>query len=233
MKEKWKRLWQRRPRLSRKWRVARNLTFAAAVAASLPFWMGNPFLSADAAISAMEQAYLLTPSQNVLEVRRGDNVGFIREGEGWVSVGQVYKIGVNARLFREWSGIYHQVLDKNALVVAALPVEVGDGDTLVAVTGFPETAEEGTLWLQIETEVFTARAVRDKERPEWMFFLLEEHDSDMHASCAMGRRWMDMVFWDGLGELPYTLVFKDDTGGEVFRRQGTLSPSQKIFYGDF
>ncbi len=84
-----KKLWDRLPKLPRRWRIVRNLTLAAALAVLVLELLEWPSLSSYRAFQRLEGAFLLTPSRLVFQVERGKTAGYLSEGDSWIAVGSV------------------------------------------------------------------------------------------------------------------------------------------------
>ena len=87
-----KKLWQRLPKLSRKWKTVRKIAFVLLTALLIPAAVGWPALTQDGALDKMQGKYLLTPSEILYRTRQGDTPGYLFQGEVWVAAGQVRQL---------------------------------------------------------------------------------------------------------------------------------------------
>lgn len=242
------------PRLSRKWRIVRNLGAAALLFLLVPLTQGWPSWSVYGAFRQLEAQCLLTPSELVLQVGDGKTRAYLTEGESWVTVGTALQMNIDSR--RRNEAYLHYVLPKEGLVVTALPVAAEEYTMVVAVWGGPEEAVSGVLELDIkqdgerdwnpipevyilkDQETFTAEARREENG--WFFFYLKPHrltennvyyEGETEELCLMEAMWLDrfVFFAHGMEEWPYRLTLLDEAGNQVERKESTLPPEQYIW----
>ncbi|MCI9156469.1 MAG: hypothetical protein HFF44_05925 [Lawsonibacter sp.] len=249
MTERLKKLWDRLPKLPRRWRIVRNLAVTAAAAALIPALLDWPCLSAYGAFHRLEGAYLLTPSRLVYQVEGGWGSGFLSEGDSWITVGSVAWFddgGKPLNLDRNYA-LLHQVLPKEGIVAVFLPAKTEDNGAVVAVWGGPAEAVSGTLELDLMgiedpfgndrlpgrvpvqgLETFTAQAGRREDG--WFIFQFVPHSNHReNQSCAMEMLlWSGAVFRGAELEQPYRLTLADSQGNQVAEQSGTLPPDQRL-----
>ena len=227
-------------RLSRGWRIARNLAAAFLLAALALLLWGWPAWMGRWAFRHLETQYLLAPSQVVLANRDAESgcTAYLCEGEGWITVGRTTPVQHGGLPFPKATPCINHLLPKEGIVVAALPA-CGEGGTLTAaVWGAPAEAVSGTLELELigvdgglwptpEKETFTAQGSREENG--WFFFQFAPHDSHPGREiCAISALWA----WDArivygyVGQHPYRLTLTDAQGAEVASQSGTLPPNQ-------
>lgn len=244
MREKLKKLWDRLPKLPRRWRIVRNLALAAVLAVLALELLEWPSLSPYALFQRLEGAYLLTPSRLVLQVERGRTIGYLSEGDSWITVGSVetYNDAGKPLNIDKNIAILHQVLPKEGIVAVLLPAKNGSGGAVVAVWGGPEEAVSGTMELDLKgisgrsprdnavpgLETFSAQAQRREDG--WFIFQFVPHDDhSANISCAMEMllAW-GPVFSSDQMEQPYRLTLTDARGETVAEQSGTLPPNQNL-----
>ena len=230
--KRWRALWARRPRLSRGWKIVRNLALTLVLAGLILAWNGPP--SPRLAFRQLEGRYLLTPSRVVYATRAasGQYAAYLTEGESWITVGR--STHVSGEILSSDIPVINHVLPKEGLVVAALPAPGEDGSMVVAVWGAPEEAASGSLEVDLigvdggvyhgpDKETFSAQARRGEDG--WFFFTLPGHDDHPEGEyCAMYLLWDWEILphTQSVGERPYRLTLFDGQGGEVLSRSGTL-----------
>lgn len=238
-----KTLWNRLPRLPRRWRIVRNLIMTAALAVLALELLDWPSLNAYSSFCRLEGAYLLTPSRLVLQAESSWCTGFLTEGDSWITVGSVTKFssaGNPWNLDRNYP-LLHQVLPKEGIVVVLLPAKNEDNDVIAAVWGGPEAAVSGTLELDLMgiadplhereimgLETFSAQAQRREDG--WFIFQFVPHDNHLTGtSCAMEMLlWGSPVFHSEQLEQSYRLTLWDAQGAEAASQEGTLPPDQRL-----
>lgn len=242
-----KKLWDRLPKLPRRWRIVRNLVLTAALGALALTLLEWPCFDAYRAFQRLEGAYLLTPSRLVFQVEGGRGSGFLSEGDSWIAVGSVEKFddaGKPLNLDR-YQATLHQVLPKEGTVVVMLPEKTKDSGVVIAVWGGPEKAVSGTLELDLKgiedlwrdipgrdpilgLETFTAQARRREDG--WFIFQFSPHDDHQKdVSCAMEMLlWYGPVFHSAQMEQPYRLTLADSQGNTVAEQSGTTPPDQRM-----
>lgn len=243
MKEKLKKLWRRLPKLPRRWRIVRNLAAAAVLALLVLALLEWPALSPYRAFRRLEGAYLLTPSRLVFQVERSGTIGYLSEGDSWITVGSVSKFdsaGKPLNLDRNYA-LLHYILPKEGIVAVLLPAKNEDGGAVVAVWGAPEEAVSGTMELELKgiknhvqgtftmrgRETFSAQAQRREDG--WFIFQFVPHYHGENAFCAMEMLlWSGPAFsWDEM-EQPYRLTLTDGQGNTVAEQSATLPPAQRL-----
>ena len=243
MKEKLKKLWRRLPKLPRRWRIVRNLAAAAVLALLVLALLEWPALSPHRAFRRLEGAYLLTPSRLVFQVERSGTIGYLSEGDSWITVGSVSKFdsaGKPLNLDRNYA-LLHYILPKEGIVAVLLPAKNEDGGAVVAVWGAPEEAVSGTMELELKgiknhvqgtftmrgRETFSAQAQRREDG--WFIFQFVPHYHGENTFCAMEMLlWSGPAFsWDEM-EQPYRLTLTDGQGNTVAEQSATLPPAQRL-----
>lgn len=241
--------WDRMPKLPRRWRIVRNLALAAVLAVLALDLLEWPSLSPYALFRRLEGAYLLTPSRLVLQVERGRTIGYLSEGDSWITVGSVetYNDAGKPLNIDKNIAILHQVLPKEGIVAVLLPAKNGSGGAVVAVWGGPEEAVSGTMELDLKgisspfepdphigqkpiqgLETFSTQARRREDG--WFIFQFVPHDDHREGtSCAMEM----LLFWGPVFssdqmEQPYRLTLTDAQGNTVAEQAGTLPPNQNL-----
>ena len=243
-RERVKKWWDRLPKLPRRWRIVRNLALAAVLAVLALELLEWPSLSPYALFRRLEGAYLLTPSRLVLQVGRGRTIGYLSEGDSWITVGSVetYNDAGKPLNIDKNIAILHQVLPKEGIVAVLLPAKNGSGGAVVAVWGGPEEAVSGTMELDLKgissrgvwdnavpgLETFSAQA-RCRE-DGWFIFQFVPHDDHREGtSCAMEMLLaLGPVFSSDQMEQPYRLTLTDAQGNTVAEQAGTLPPNQNL-----
>lgn len=247
VKKGWDRVkswWDRLPKLPRRWRIVRNLALAAVLAVLALELLEWPSLSPYALFRRLEGAYLLTPSRLVLQVDRGRTIGYLSEGDSWITVGSVetYNDAGKPLNIDKNIAILHQVLPKEGIVAVLLPAKNGSGGAVVAVWGGPEEAVSGTMELDLKgissrgvwdnavpgLETFSAQARRREDG--WFIFQFVPHDDHREGtSCAMEMLLaLGPVFSSDQMEQPYRLTLTDARGETVAEQSGTLPPNQNL-----
>lgn len=242
--ERVKKWWNRMPKLPRRWRIVRNLALAAVLAVLALELLEWPSLSPYALFRRLEGAYLLTPSRLVLQVDRGRTIGYLSEGDSWITVGSVetYNDAGKPLNIDKNIAILHQVLPKEGIVAVLLPAKNGSGGAVVAVWGGPEEAVSGTMELDLKgissrgvwdnavpgLETFSAQARRREDG--WFIFQFVPHDDHREGtSCAMEMLLaLGPVFSSDQMEQPYRLTLADARGETVAEQSGTLPPNQNL-----
>lgn len=240
----WKKLWNRLPKLPRRWRIVRNLAAAPLLLLLVLHWEGWPSWAGYSAYRLLEAKYLLVPSQVVYEnYSPGWNhvSAYLTQGEGWIAAGKSVATEMGGVIYKQARPVINHVIAKEGIVVVALPGPDRDGAMTVAVWGAPEGAEAGTLELDLEgvdgglwavtaKETFTARARRRED--SWFFFTLAPHPEGHGGyTCAMEAlwRWEVRPLYDGsVGERPYRLTLWDSRGNALISQSGTLPPNRKL-----
>lgn len=243
-----KKLWDRLPKLPRRWRIVRNLALAAALAVMVLELLEWPSLSSYRAFRRLEGAFLLTPSRLVFQVERGKTAGYLSEGDSWIAVGSVSKFddaGKPLNLDRNYA-LLHYILPKEGIVAVLLPAKNEHNGAVVAVWGAPEQAVSGTLELELEgisspfhpdpeigqksgLETFSAQTQRREDG--WFIFQFVPHDNHLEGtSCAMEMllAWGPVFSVSGNLEQPYQLTLTDARGKTVAEQAGILPPDQRL-----
>lgn len=243
-----KKWWDRLPKLPRRWRIVRNLALAAVLAVLALELLEWPSLSPYALFRRLEGAYLLTPSRLVLQVERSGTIGYLSEGDSWITVGSVQKYNDAGKPLNidKKVAILHQVLPKEGIVAVLLPAKNGSGGAVVAVWGAPEEAVSGTMELDLADiedyvhmndmsgwkptqalETFSAQAQRREDG--WFIFQFVPHDDHKNQFCLMENLlWFGPVFSSDQVEQPYRLTLTDARGETVAEQSGTLPPDQNL-----
>lgn len=239
-----KKLWDRLPKLPRRWRIVRNLTLAAALAVLVLELLEWPSLSSYRAFQRLEGAFLLTPSRLVFQVERGKTAGYLSEGDSWIAVGSVSKFddaGKPLNLYRNYA-LLHYILPKEGIVAVLLPAKNEHNGAVVAVWGAPEQAVSGTMELDLKgvknpfqgtftmrsQETLSAQARRREDG--WFIFQFVPHDDhgeNIRCTMDMLMWWGPAFSWDEM-EQPYRLTLTDGQGNTVAEQSATLSPAQRL-----
>lgn len=229
-----KKLWQRLPRLSRKWKTVRNIAFVLLTALLLPPFLGWPALTQDGALAKMQGKYLLSPSETLYRTCQGDTRGYLLQGEGWVAAGRVEKYDSTSRPLERDVPLITQVLSREEPGVLVIPAQDEDGATVLAAFGAPEEAAQAELTLgvaavepdwgdskTVKDETFTARCQREENG--YYFFRLLPHDHEGERDCALDAVWMRLLGAGGdFAGNRYTLIWEDAQGQELSRLTGEI-----------
>lgn len=229
-----KKLWQRLPKLSRKWKTVRNIAFVLLTALLLPAALGWPALTQDGALAKMQGKYRLTPSEILYRTRQGDIRGYLLQGEGWVAAGQVQKYDSTSRPLERDVPLITQVLSREEPGVLVIPAQDEDGSTVLAAFGGPEEAAQAELTLEVaavepdwgpsktvEDETFTARCQREENG--YYFFRLLPHDHGGAQYCVLDAVWMRLLgAGDDFAGDRYTIIWEDAQGQELSRLTGEI-----------
>lgn len=235
-----KKLWQRLPKLSRKWKIVRNVAFVLLTALLLPPLLGWPALTQDGALAKLQGKYLLSPSEILYRTRQGDNRGYLFQGEGWVAAGLVEKYDSTSRPLERDVSLITQVLSREEPGVLVIPARDKDGATVLAAFGGPEEAVQAELTLEVaavepdwgdskavEDETFTARCRREDNG--YYFFRLLPHDHGGERYCALDAVWMRLLSaGDELAGDGYTLIWEDAQGQELSRLTGEIQENLNL-----
>ena len=168
-----KKWWDRLPKLPRRWRIVRNLALAAVLVLLVLVLLEWPSLSSYRAFQRLEGAYLLTPSRLVFQVERGNTVGYLSEGDSWITVGSVetYNDAGKPLNIDKKVALLHQVLPKEGIVVVILPAKNEDNGAVAAVWGAPEQAVSGTWsWSWRASAVLSTLILRSARSRVWRHF---------------------------------------------------------------
>lgn len=230
MRKRLKNAWDRLPKWSRRWQVARNLALCVLLLALLIMLLDWPVFTRKQAILRLAEMSLLAPCEIVLEV--GED-GFLLEGEDFVAAGRVDEYGSTWKPLQAMNPRLCHVVPKGELVVVGVPV-VANNCLTVAVTGLPEEAASGKLQLTIsgvddhggegkleEEEVFSDWGYREGD---WMIFNLGSHGDHpgFNRRCIMDDLWWELTLNRGLDPYPWTLELLDGDGWEIGVVSGTL-----------
>lgn len=234
-----KKLWDRLPKLPRRWRIVRNLTVTVLLLLLVLHWGRWPGWAGYSAYRLLEAKYLLTPSRLVcMNYSPGwnDVSAFLTEGEGWIAAGKA--VGIDAGgLYKQARPVINHVVAKEGIVAVALPGPDRDNAMTVAVWGAPEGAVSGTLELDLEgvdgglwavttKETFAAQARRREDG--WFLFTLAPHPEGHGGyTCAMTALWVweARILYSSVGERPYRLTLYDNQGEQLLFQSGTLPPN--------
>lgn len=250
MRHKWKALWARRPRLSRKWKLARNLLFLALSAVLILDLLDWPRLTLYGSFQKLEAAYLLTPSELVYRVdREGGAAAFLTRGESWYALGAVHTMDEGGETLTRHFSILTHVLSADRLQVALFPIQGREGETVAVAVGLPEGAAAARLELTPEdislpwsykgsnlggvsvvpSEQFTAQGEPLEEGG--MIFLFPDHE-DAHPDdqlYALEAVYQDTNFWEAPPPLPCRLTVWDARGRELLTWEGTTAEDAGLF----
>lgn len=230
-----KKLWERLPRLSRKWKIARNAAFVLLTVLLLPAALGWPALTQYGALAKMQGKYLLSPSEIIYQTGRGSTRGYLLQGEGWVAAAQVQKYDNTSRPLERDVPLITQVLSREEPGVLVIPARDKDGATVLAAFGAPEDAVQAELTLkvaavepdygipggEVEDESFTARARQDGNG--YYLFRLLPHDHGEERCCALDAVWMQLLSeGDEFAGDGYTVIWEDEQGQELSRLTGEI-----------
>ena len=230
-----RKLWQRLPKLSRKWKTVRNITFVLLTALLLPAVLGWPALTQDGALAKMQGKYLLSPSEILYRTRRGDTRGYLIQGEGWVAAGQVYKFDNTSRPLERDVPLITQILSREEPGVLVIPAQDKDGATVLAAFGGPEEAVQAELTLEVaavepyrgithekvEDESFTVQCQREENG--YYFFRLLPHDHQEEQCCVLDAVWRQpLPIGDEFAGNHYTVIWEDAQGQELSRMTGEI-----------
>lgn len=229
-----KKLWQRLPKLSRKWKTVRNIAFVLLTALLLPAALGWPALTQDGALAKMQGKYLLSPSEILYRTGQGDTRGYLLQGEGWVAAGRVEKYDSTSRPLERDVPLITQVLSREEPGVLMIPARDRDSATVLAAFGAPEEAAQAELTLEVaavepdwghsktvEDETFTARCQREENG--YYFFRLLPHDHGGAQYCVLDAVWMRLLgAGDDFAGDRYTLIWEDAQGQELSRLSGEI-----------
>lgn len=229
-----KKLWQRLPKLSRKWKTVRNIAFVLLTALLLPAALRWPALTQDGALAKMQGKYLLSPSEILYRTRQGDTRGYLLQGEGWVAAGQVQKYDSTSRPLERDVPLITQVLSREEPGVLMIPARDRDSATVLAAFGGPEEAAQAELTLEVaavepdwgpsktvEDETFIVRCQREENG--YYFFRLLPHDHGEAQYCVLDAVWMRLLgAGDDFAGDRYTLIWEDAQGQELSRLTGEI-----------
>ena len=253
MRDKWKALWARRPRLSRKGKLARNLLFLALSAVLILDLLNWPRLTLYGSFQKLEAAYLLTPSELVYRVDRGSGAAaFLTRGESWYALGAVHTMDEGGEALTRHSPFLTHVLPADRLQVALFPIQGREGETAAVAVGLPEGAAAARLELTLEdiplpwryevSEVSSLRRVSVVPSEQFtaegepleeggMIFLFPDHE-DTHPDdqlCALEAVYQDANFWEAPPPLPCRLTVWDAQGRELLVWEGTTAEDAGLF----
>ncbi len=253
MRHKWKALWARRPRLSRKWKLARNLLFLALSAVLILDLLDWPRLTLYGSFQKLEAAYLLTPSELVYRVdREGGTAAFLTRGESWYTLGAVHTMDEGGETLTRHSPFLTHILPADQLQVALFPIQGREGETVAVAVGLPEGAAAARLELTLEdiplpwryevSEVSSLRRVSVVSSEQFtaegepleeggMIFLFPDHE-DAHPDdqlCALEAVYQDTNFWEAPPPLPCRLTVWDAQGRELLTWEGTTAEDAGLF----
>ena len=251
MRDKWKALWARRPRLSRKGKLARNLLFLTLSAVLILGLLDWPRLTLYGSFQKLEAAYLLTPSELVYRVNRGSGTAaFLTRGESWYALGAVHTMDGGASPLTRHLSILTHVLPADRLQVALVPIQGREGETAAVAVGLPEGAAAARLELTLEdiplpwryevSEVFRRVSVVPSERftaegelleEGCMRFLFPDHE-DAHPDdqlCTLKAVYQDTNSWGAPPPLPCRLTVWDAQGRELLTWEGTTAEDAGLF----
>lgn len=229
-----KKLWQRLPKLSRKWKIVRNTAFVLLTALLLPAALGWPALTQDGALAKMQGKYLLSPSEILYRTRQGNTQGYLLQGDGWVAAGRVEKYDSTNRPLERDVPLITQMLSREKPGILVIPARDKDGATVLAAFGGPEEAAQAELTLEVaavepdwgnskavENETFTARCQREENG--YYFFRLLPHDHEAQQCCALDAVWTRLLSaGDEFSGDRYTVIWEDAQGQELFRLTGEI-----------
>lgn len=204
----------RLPKLSRKWKIARNTVFVLLTALLLPAALGWPALTQDGALAKMQGKYLLSPSEILYRTRRGDTRGYLLQGEGWVAAARVEKYDNTSRPGAGCALDYADAFPGETGGAGDSPPGTRMAPPCWAAFGAPEEAAQAELTLEVaavepdwgvpgikvEDETFTARCQR--EETGYYFFRLLPHDHGgsstvLWTRCGCGC-WAREMNWPGM-----------------------------------
>ena len=250
MRDKWKALWARRPRLSRKGKLARNLLFLALSAVLILDLLDWPRLTLYGSFQKLEAAYLLTPSELVYRVDRGNGAAaFLTRGESWYALGAVHTMDEGGETLTRHFSILTHVLSADRLQVALFPIQGREGEAVAVAVGLPEGTAAARLELTLEdiplprsykgsnlgrvsvtpSERFTAQGELLEEG--CMRFLFPDHE-DAHPDdqlCALEAVYQDSNFWETPPPLPCRLPVWDAPGRELLVWEGATAEDAGLF----
>jgi len=153
MKKRLKRPWQRRPRLSRRWKIIRNFLFLIALCLAYWFTQGCPPLTGEQALRRMERRWFLSPGQTMYE-RHAEGLGseklvFVL-GDDYAYTGEIERYSFFSRfsLFDIGVYIHDEAAQKDGPVLLALKPPIlkpdldgwGAWETLLFCPWGPENA---------------------------------------------------------------------------------------------
>ena len=251
MRDKWKALWARRPRLSRKGKLARNLLFLTLSAVLILGLLDWPRLTLYGSFQKLEAAYLLTPSELVYRVDRGSGTAaFLTRGESWYALGAVHTMDEGGEALTRHFSILTHVLSADRLQVALFPIQGREGETAAVAVGLPEGAAAARLELALEdiplpwryevSEILRRVSVVPSERftaqgelleEGCMIFRFPDHE-DAHPDdqlCALEAVYQDTNFWEAPPPLPCRLTVWDAQGRELLVWEGTTAEDAGLF----
>ena len=237
--KKLKSLWDRLPKLPRKWRIVRNLLLAPLLLVLAMSWGRWPSWAGYWAFRQMESSYLLTPSRLVCSVEGAewDHWGaYLTEGEGWIAAGKSTAVQTGGP-WTQARAVVNHVLAKEGVVVVALPGPDQNGAMTAAVWGAPAEAVfgeiemdlldvEGSFWKPPKEEIVSGQTQRTEDG--WFFFkvaCVTDHGQEEHCALAALWDWDARILYNSVGERPYRLTLTDSRGAQVVSQAGTLPPN--------
>ncbi len=234
-------VWNRLPKLPRKWRIIRNLAVLPVLLVFALDLLEWPSLSAYGAFHRLESSYLLTPSRLVLQLGRNRTTVCLSEGESWITMGSVmeYDSGGKPLDIDKFRAILHYVLPKEGTVVVPIPAADEDDCIYAAVWGGPEEAVSGTLELELASfenfigeqtsrpETCTAQAERRENG--WFIFQFAPHENHRNPDACAIRLfpWWTFSPGDRL-ENNYQLTLFDVNGKQIAAQSGITPPDQML-----
>ena len=167
MKKRLKQLWQRRPRLSRRWKITRNFMLLIALCLAYWFTQGCPPLTGEQALRCMERRLFLSPGQTMYE-RHAEGLGseklvFVL-GDDYAYTGEIERYSFFSRFSLFDIGVY--IHDEAA-------------------------QKDGPVLLQIRSPILTPP---NTEKWETMLFCPWGPDDSVRAEVTLSARYIKNIY---------------------------------------
>lgn len=237
-------LWDKIPKLPRKWRIVRNLVCTCLLLAFILSILDWPMPTAEMEYRKLEKKLLLSPSEIIYSHKSGSEQVFITEGAGWITAGNTFKTQSNDIRIEGHVPMLHFLLPKGGFHLIPLSRPTEDNEFVVALCGLPEQVVRAEMELDLfgvpprwsdplrrsKDETFYACAY--KEDNGWLFLTFAPHDhEDTEIDCALDAFWWD--HWspfDGIDGYDYRLTLYDTHGTCIESTSDTLPEDDLIMW---